>query len=175
MKRIVLLLLATACMGQDRPSSYTIAGRVTDSVSGRPLTRIRVVLAPSERPTSEVSSAFTAEDGNFRFEVRKGSYHLRAERNGLPGQSYGAESLFSGFGIAVIAGPGQDTANIAFAVHPPSAISGTVLDEAGEPVEDAIVQLMHVRTFAGRKSVYTLAWNRTNDLGEYRFIGALVR
>jgi hypothetical protein len=168
---LVFLLSAAACAGQSQPSSYTIAGQVTDSVSGRPLGRVRVVLAPAERPTSELSSRITAEDGHFHFEVSKGKYNLRAERNGLAGQPYGAESIFSGFGVAIIAGPGQNTANLVFAVHPPSSLSGIVLDEAGEPVEDAIVQLMYVRVIAGRRSAFTLGWSRTNDLGEYRFGG----
>lgn len=168
---LVFLLAAAACAGQSQSSSYTIAGQVTDSISGRPLARVRVVVAPSERPTSELSSRITAEDGRFHFEVSKGKYHLRVERNGLPGQTYGSESIYGGIGIAIIAGPGQNTANLVFAVHPPSSISGIVLDEAGDPVENAIVQLMNVRVVAGRKSVFTLGWGRTNDLGEYRFGG----
>lgn len=95
MKRFLLVFLAAAvCAGQDRASSYTIAGTVTDSVSGQPSARVRVVLAPAERPTSELSSGITAGDGRFHFEVSKGKYQLRAERNGLPGQPYGAESIF---------------------------------------------------------------------------------
>ncbi|MGJ5818917.1 MSCRAMM family protein [Paludibaculum fermentans] len=168
---LLLIFVAAICWSQDQPAEYTIAGTVIDSVSRRPMGRIRVVVSPMSRPAAELAAGTTGEDGNFQFQVPKGTYTLRAQRNGLMSQSYGSESLRSDFGVAVITGPGQSTANLTFALHPPASISGTVLDEAGEPVEAANVQLLHATVIAGRKSVSTMAWGRTNDLGEYRFSG----
>lgn len=94
---------------------------------------------------------------------------MRAERPGLPGQAFGTASIYFGFGIAIVTGPDQDTGALNFRLAPPSAITGRVVDEAGDPVENASVQLLISAVQGGRKSVRSFGWRYTNDQGEYRF------
>ncbi|WP_321471241.1 carboxypeptidase-like regulatory domain-containing protein [uncultured Paludibaculum sp.] len=170
MKWIVFTLLAASgCLGQERPDVFTIAGTAVDAVTAKPVQRARIVLADSSSLVAELGSSITAEDGRFQFTVARGKFSLRAERSGLAPQFYGAQALYSAFGVSIVAGPGQRTDNLIFRLFPPSAISGTVLDDGGEPVEDAVVQLLRSYVAAGRRTTMTMGWVRTNDLGEYRF------
>src|SRR5262249_55052353 len=75
----------------------------------------------------------------------------------------------SGFSTAVVTGPGQDTGNIVFRWFPPGGISGRVVDQYGEPVESAIIQLVYSRVVAGRKTVNSWGFARTDDRGDYHF------
>jgi hypothetical protein len=60
------------------------------------------------------------------------------------------------------------TDSLRFQIYPPSAITGKVIDEAGEAVENALVQLVRSYVYAGRKRTAMYAWSYTNDLGDYR-------
>ena len=171
MKCAAILLLATACAVADEkpPEVFTIGGVVVDATTKKPARRVRVVLAPSDHVASEVGASIATDNGRFQFNVPAGKYQLRAERNGMPSQTFGAQPSNSGFGIAVIAGADQKTDNLLFLLYPPGAISGKVVDEALEPVENALVQLLRSSVVAGRSRVTTFGWAYTNDLGEFRF------
>lgn len=166
---VLLVLTALSCLGQSNAELFPVGGTVVDGVSGRPLGRVRVVLSPSAAPRRELRAEITGADGRFRFEVPQGKYSMRAERPGLPPQPFGTSTMYFGFGIAIVTGPGQDTADLSFRLAPPAAISGRVVDEAGDPVERATVQLLISAVQGGRKRVVSFGWKYTNDQGEYRF------
>ena len=169
MRLIAVLIWCASVLGDT--AVMRIAGVAVDSVSGKPMKRLTVALSPVDRPTARVGWRVTGDDGRFAFEVMPGKYRLMAERSGLPSQAFGATSLATGFGVAVIAQPGQKTDDLVFRVHPPSAISGKVVDEAMEPVENALVHLIRVRSVNGRNRAVIAGYAYTDDLGEYRFGG----
>jgi hypothetical protein len=145
---------------------YRVAGVVINSQTGAVLPGAHVTVTVS-RTTRVAGTQVTGNDGRFSFDLPEGTYHLAAgPRNWqVP---LGMESG-SGFGTAVITGPGQDTSGLVFRWFAPSAISGRVLDEAGEPAEGARIQLLHSSVMGGRRSVSTFAWTHSDDRGEYRF------
>ena len=163
MKIIVFLSILAMAAGQ----TFPIAGTVVDGESGRPLGRVRVTLAPSSRP-SDQRSIITAADGRFLFDVPKGKFGITAEYRGLR-QPFGQSGPATGFGVAIFNGPDQDASHLVFRWFAPGAITGKIVDDRGEPVESALVQLIRVSVSAGRKIRRTVAWARTDDLGEYRF------
>ena len=166
-----LCLCAAALAGQTGPERFAVGGVALDSVSLKPVARLRVVLSQAGDTTGPGLPCTTGEDGRFRFDVPAGKYRLAAERSGLSRQRYGASRLGEGFGISIVAGPGQMTGDLVFAIHPPAAIAGKIVDEEGEPVEGAFVQLVRSGISAGRKISAEFRWARSNDLGEYRFGG----
>ncbi len=147
--------------------TFPIAGVVVDALSRSPMNRVRILLTPSARP-GEQRAIVTAADGKFYFDVPKGKFGIIAEYRGFR-QPFGQSGPAIGFGVAIFTGPDQDASHLVFRWFAPGAISGKVIDDRGEPVEGALVQLIRVSVVTGRNRRGTVAWARTNDLGEYRF------
>ena len=85
MKKSLVLLLAALCatltttslQGQSN-RDITLAGRILDQETGRPLEYATVVLQNSEDP-SKVTGGITDIDGNFEIEAAPGNYDIRVE------------------------------------------------------------------------------------------------
>jgi hypothetical protein len=159
------LLLAFAMAVPAVAQTYIIAGVVTDAAHNAPIERARVTLFGARSFKTAVT---TGADGRFLFDVPAGKYTLWAEHNEWRMQ-FGNPEPTAGFGSAIIAGPGQDTAHVAFRWFAPGAIFGTVTDEQGEPVRDANVRLIRDGLLAGRRRVLAVGSVTTDDRGEYRF------
>jgi hypothetical protein len=139
---------------------YRIAGVVVNAASGQPVAGARVTIAPAARPGERVS-AVGGDDGRFAFTgLPRGKYELAGQRRGL---------LAGGWSGAIIAGPGQDTESIVLRLSPPGIISGKVVDDAGEPVAQGLVELLGSRIIDGRRQLTKDSFKRTDDTGEYRF------
>lgn len=167
--RVARWVLAALLAGNLCPAAdlYRVAGAVVESETGKPLMGARVFLRPDGSSTA-ASTLVTGPDGRFSFDVPQGTYHLNAGRRDSI-QVYGNRRPDVAFGSSIIAGPGQNTSNLVFRWFPRSAITGRVTDDTNEPVESALVQLIGSRTVAGRRVNSTIAWERTDDRGEYRF------
>lgn len=163
--KIALLIASLSCGAAAQ--MFPIAGVVVDAGNGAPMQRVHVTLTPYGR-ASDQRAIITGADGRFSLEVPKGKFVLTSEYRGFR-QPFGQRGPGIGFNVAIFTGPDQDTSNLTFRWFAPGAISGKVIDDRGESVEDALVQLIRVSVVAGRKSRGTVAWARTNDLGEYRF------
>ncbi len=84
-----LLLLAALLQTKEAPqATYVASGRVVNGVTGEPLNKAHVTLAPSVAPPVAYAQAgssrrtvITGPDGRFRFEgLPAGKYHFSAER-----------------------------------------------------------------------------------------------
>ena len=167
--RVLALLLACLLAGlvpklQAQDTSFVIAGRVVDRVSGEPLARAAVSLeaiSPEEegippgrnrdgaRRQLDTDSpplvVTTGSDGGFRFAgLPQGRYHLAASRRGYERANFEEHASFY---AAVICGPKHPEATrLQFSMAPLGSIRGTVLDSSGDPVEVATVQLYREST-----------------------------
>src|SRR5262249_42923246 len=103
-----LLLLMTSCLfAQEPPSAQgnppapvadkdkcTVEGKVVDAVTGGPLRKAVVTLAPMERRESQPISVATDADGIFAFKrVDPGRFRVSAARRGYVTQQYGQTAL----------------------------------------------------------------------------------
>ncbi|MBV8820935.1 MAG: carboxypeptidase regulatory-like domain-containing protein [Acidobacteriaceae bacterium] len=149
-------------------SLFPVAGTVVDAVTDQPLRFVRVFVLKSDSTSRELATFSTGEDGRFRFQLPAGKYSLRADRRGWRTQTFGSTGA-SNFGTALIVAPEQNTQDLKFRLFPPSSISGVVRDGAGEPVAEALVQLVRSSIVLGRRTVRTAGWAYTDDLGQYRF------
>jgi hypothetical protein len=159
-----LIMAAMVCPAAD---TYRVAGVVVNALTDAPLPRVTVIVLPTGTSTT-MAEARTGEDGRFNFVLPAGKYDLRAGQRDLS-VSYGRQSPSSALGTSVVVGPDQATADLIFRWFPHASITGRVLDQDGEPVEDAWVQLLHSIVVGGRRRIIPFAFERTNDLGEYSF------
>jgi len=148
-------------------STFRISGTVVNGVTGQALAKARVTVAPDDR-SSQPMEMTTGSDGRFLFEgLPAGSWTLHAERRGFIGQAYGQRSILSSGSISIVTGSDGGSENIRFALNPPAAITGKVVDVDGEPVMNAFVELLV--PLSGLRKEYRVAKTvPTDDTGEYR-------
>ncbi len=164
-KRIALVL--SAALRLSAVDNYHVAGVVLDSQTETPMKGASVTLAKG--PGRDlVPAVVTQADGKFAFDVEEGTYRLTVHVRDLF-QNFGEVVPGAGFASGVVTGPGLDTSDLTFLWNGPAAISGRVLDDAGDPVEAAFVQLLQATVIRGRRGVRTLTYAYTDDLGQYRF------
>jgi len=164
MRTLFTALLAALAFTADA-QTFRVSGTVVDSETGRPLNRTRVAL--SGEPAGEWS-AVTAADGRFSFDVPQGRYTLAAAHRDW-GDVYGEAVPGSDSGAAVIAGPDCDTTQLLFRFRAPVAVHGKIVDESGEPVPSATVEMFHQTVVGGRKRLNSLGRAESNDFGDYTF------
>lgn len=166
----VCLMLAAQqppMLGQVVQSGFSISGVVVDRASNKPLDHVRVMIAPVNRRDRGVG-VLTSSNGQFAFsDLPAGKYTLQAARNGA--SQYFRE--YEGYSTAIAVGAGLDSSHIVFPFDPPRNISGTVLDEEGDPVLGAQVYLIRQGIVSGRSQ--TTVWNNagTTASGSFRFHG----
>jgi hypothetical protein len=105
-------------------------------------------------------------DGRFVFiGLKAGSYILGALLNGEE-VSYRESDSGNTVTVKVGAGSGDDEAIFRAALHP--SVSGTVLDEAGEPVPGAYIAAFHAEWRDGRVVFEQQMPGQTDDRGRFR-------
>jgi len=78
-------------------------------------------------------------------------------------------SLADPFVVALIADGTANHEGLTIRMFPQSEITGHVVDSFGEPVEQALVQLLRSTGFSGKKKLLPRGYFYTDDRGEYRF------
>jgi hypothetical protein len=155
-----LWLACFLASGAQASGGYRVAGAVVNAVSGQPVAGARLTISPVARP-GEQMSAVSGDGGRFAFAgLPPGKYALAGQRRGLlPGRWAGA----------LVIGPGEDTESVVLRLPPPAVITGKVVDDAGEPIAQALVELLSSRIADGRRQLIEDSFKRTDDTGEYRF------
>ncbi len=157
-----------------------IVGQVVDAEGGRPVPESVVTLIGTPSGPSpaarDAASRKVITDGNGHFVFRdliKGRYNLTAVKPGYSAGSYG-KFVPRGQGSAIDLGDGERLIDARILVWKDSAITGRVIDEAGEPVVGANVRVWRKASVAGRPgfSDGSVSAAVADDRGVYR-IGAL--
>ncbi len=153
------------------PESASVKGSVFDAVTGEPVAKVRLVLAGVDIARIDYSTASDAS-GRFRFtDVAPGRYRLWASKNRYARLAYGKRRN-DGLGAILTLGPGQEVTGLVLKIVPAAVITGRVLDEDGEPVAFAQVDVLRYRYVNGERRLRAVSRGaRTNDLGEYRLFG----
>jgi protocatechuate 3,4-dioxygenase beta subunit len=147
-------------------TQFRIAGTVVNKISGAPLAQTRVTISDVKHPNA-VRSMVTSENGHFEFsQVAPGKYSLQGSRRGFVGAAYDEHEQYS---TAIVTGAGIDTENLILRLNPSALLSGTILDESGEPVRQSTVSLYRETHTAGISQVVQASGTTTDDLGSYEF------
>ena len=154
------------------PATAFISGIVLDRATGAPLRKAQVNLSTDEAVPLD-AQAITSADGRFAFaHVPPGRYTLHADCEGYLHAWYGAGTPEHLPGIITLE-PGEQRHNFVLRLDAVAAISGIVVDQDGDPVEQAAVDLW-TRSFSRGKPKYEeIRSAHTNDRGEYRIFDVL--
>jgi protocatechuate 3,4-dioxygenase beta subunit len=163
----LLGLLVTA-----QPQTATVAGRVTDQSTGRPVPRMMVSVVGTDRQTA--AEALTDADGRYEIAgLRPGRYAMAVmhdEHRSTYLRQWVGEALSANayvpprFGLELKAGERRTGVDIALTRA--LAIEGVVLDPSGDPVTQVEVDVLRA---AGGSA--NSAATYTDDRGAYRLYG----
>lgn len=166
------LFFSLIIQAQDSSTLGVVSGVVINKLTESPLKNAHVIytkIDPAAASSFPLSKETDAE-GRFNLQLPPGSYRLWIERSGYARQVYGALSP-SGEGTALTLARGQQLGPITFRVAPLGAIAGRVMDEDGEPVQSAGIQVLRFSYANGHRELISVAGTTSNDRGEYRIFG----
>ena len=172
---IAAAVALAAAPAQEQPGTRApavVSGRVLDAVSGRPVSGAIVTPAGSAVVTSAVAPvparALTNGAGLFVLhDLRKGAAFLTATKNGYANATFNQRRP-GGSGQSIPIADGQWIADVEIRMWRNSSISGSVVDEVGEPAVGVRVQAFPRRFVAGRRQYTIGASAVTDDRGIYR-------
>ena len=158
---ILFILLCGCAVAQDSG----ISGVVRDSVSHLPMAGVHVTitqLTDEGALSSELYGAISGSDGRFSIvPMRPQRYFVAAKRNGYV---YSPK-----IAPRIVLKPGEALRDFTIELTPLAVISGTVLDEDGEPVRNIRVRAAPVE---GGSSAKMSASDTTDERGRFRMTGS---
>ena len=153
----------------DVRSSASIAGRVT-TADGRPLPCVEVAALRGGGP---VAAGLTDANGSYVLErLAAGAYAIEFKRAGFVVMQWG-QSDSGPPGRQLTIRERERVNRIDIKLPKGGAVTGSVVDEFGEPVEDVIVRALHVLDQGDRAMAINAGTVQTDDRGRYRVFGLL--
>jgi protocatechuate 3,4-dioxygenase beta subunit len=158
-----------------------ILGRVVDASTGRPVSgavvslsggpsRVQGPAVPGQpaAPPATPPQLLVDSEGRFAFrQLARGSYGLQATKPGYSAGAY-ARNRPNGPNRTLQLDDGEKVVDVTLKVFKYGSISGTVTDDAGEPVVGAAVRLYRRNLVAGRRVLSQVNQATTDDRGVYR-------
>ncbi len=158
MPRVALILFLVITARAQDTQTFILTGNAVNSVTGQPISRAEITLQGIAAGPGMTNMAQTAADISGHFvivDLPAGTYTLNAAKRGfLPSPSQ-----------AFKIGPSQN--DITLKLAPFGRITGTVLDENGDPMLNASIQLFHSAIQNGRRQLQPSNSAQTNDLGQF--------
>lgn len=149
------------------PTKATLAGTVVDSLTGKPVKDVSLLLAGGKNALAP-TTAKSDEAGVFNFKnVEPGSYVLMADHPRYARQTYGSRNGLMG-GTMLTLTAGQSLAKLEFKLQSNAIASGRVLDEDGDPLSGFMVAALRPAYLRGKRQFLPLGTGISNDLGEFR-------
>jgi len=143
-----------------------VEGRVVHRRTGEPIPRATVSLRTSDNRQGLTATADA--EGKFVIgEVAAGSYRIGAERRGFLRGDFGSRRQFQSGSLVTVA-DGQEVKGIDIKLEPQSVISGQVLDENGEPLDRAQVEVLRYGFVQDRQQLVPVNQGSSDDLGNFR-------
>lgn len=169
---LCLVLAQTPPQAPALDGTAMITGRVIDGVSKSPVSAAVVSIgAPGASRRAALDSVMTDGDGRYFFDrLPKGTYAITVTKAGWMDAAFGRRRP-DGESTSIELRDDEHRINVALALWKKSVMSGSVLDEAGEPVVDVLVWAVRRRIIAGRPQMELATATRTDDRGAFRLSG----
>jgi hypothetical protein len=149
---VLFLTLAAICPAISEDPTFSLEGNVQSATTGEPLRRAAVMLLSPNLNLSVTADA----GGHFLFpNLPAGNYALNADKSGFARSNPQSISV----------GPSHQ--DLVLKLVPFSRITGKVLDENGDPMLSAQIQIFRSVIQSGRRTLLPASNALTNDLGEY--------
>lgn len=144
----------------------TIEGQVFDASTGEPLRKATISMnaAHAYGATSDAAGKFSITG------IEPGQYRVSASHTGFLGMQYNARRP-DGPGTMLELARAQKMSGVVFRLTPHGVITGRMVDEDGDPLQNVQIQLMRLVYTRGRKQLQQYNGANTNDLGDYRIAG----
>ena len=143
-----------------------ISGVVVNQSTGQPLTDAEVSLSDSLGGPLRMNTRTDAE-GRFVFaHLPDGKFAIQGAHRGYTSAGY---KEHEGYFTGIVTGEGLPTTGLTLTLAPHAVFTGTVLDEAGDPVPQAQLTLYKQDAALGRNSVIVASSASTDDVGSYEF------
>jgi len=174
---VISLLLCVVLAQADTPVSV-VSGRVVDAATGRPIAGVVVTPAgtavpppPSPIDALVLARVLTNAEGRFVIRgLRTGSLVLTATKGGYADATYGQRRP-GGSTQPVPIKDGDRVKDLEIRMWKHAAITGTIVDDAGEPAIGVRVTA-YSRSYVARRRRFTeVAVSVTDDRGVYRIGG----
>ena len=153
-----------------------ISGRVVDAETGLPLRRVSVQAFPTTGSPGAGARTYVArtdDTGAYTIgELPAGVYTVMARRGGYVMQTLG-QSGPSSLPRRLTVEDRAKIPNVDFRLQPGGVIAGRVIDDAGEPAEGVMLQVLQAQRVRGQVR-YRPAGGRggmSDDLGNFRLYG----
>jgi hypothetical protein len=158
------------------PSAETQGGLIRGRVLGparRPIAGVRL---RTFRMGDTLHLGVSDQEGRFVIDrLSAGSYALEASKIGYVTMQYGQKRAAEP-GLQLSVAEGEVIDHIEMVLSRGSAVTGTITDERGEPLEGVAVRALQIRHGNGRTSALNAPGareRRTDDRGRYRLFGLL--
>jgi hypothetical protein len=147
-------------------ATYCIAGMVQAEITGQPIPGATVHIL-NNKSFKIVQSVTADESGHFAFtDVPAGNFVLQGEATGFLSTDY---DNHDGYTTGIVTGAGVDTESLVLKLRPQGTLTGTILDESGDPIDHATIHLFRQSHSFGDSRVVTAGTNSSNDLGHFEF------
>lgn len=164
MRRLLTIaVFALALQHAQAQTTYRIAGSVVSAIDKHPLQRATVEIFNEDAKILQTTKS--DEYGRFAFtKVAAGTVGLQGTAPGYLTTTYDEHD---GFNTGIVTGAGVDTESLVLTVQPESTIGGTVVNEAAEPVENAVVRLFLQSHAFGDGRLVPASTANTDDRGRF--------
>jgi 5-hydroxyisourate hydrolase-like protein (transthyretin family) len=168
--RLLLCLLGVTLLAAQRTSTpaqekCSLEGTVLNSLTGEPIKNVQVLLHDMSGPGELPPGAITGADGKFKVTgLDSGRYRVQIVRPGFTEAARRAGD--SAFVLTLTAG--QSLESLVYHLSPGAVIAGRVVDEDGDPVVGASVQVLRRRYVEGSSQLMALNAASSDDRGNYR-------
>jgi Carboxypeptidase regulatory-like domain len=145
-------------------ATYRIAGTIVSAIDKHPLQRASIQIAAADNP-KQVQTTTSDEFGRFVFpKVPAGNFLLQGS---APKYLTTLYDEHDGFTTGIVTSAGVDTESLTLKLQPESTISGIVVNESAEPVDDAAVRVFLQSHAFGQARLVPVGAASTDDRGRF--------
>ena len=165
----LLWLQAQPAAAPPQPSTALILGRVLDAGTGKPVAGAIVSITGVTLKSGQAPRLMTDSQGRFIYRnLAPGAYNLTAVKPGYIDGAHGRRR-HDGGPLPVDLTVGERATDVTILLWKYGAITGTVVDEAGQPIVGVPVRALQRRMVAGRAVFRSLGVTLpSDDRGIYR-------